>query len=216
MSKYKLSIEHFLINTRLVITNVLKDDDAFFSMEEFGYDYDRIAQGKDLYDTAHQLYLKLENNYPEDIEAADVFQELWEKAFEEYLFFLRIVRIAIRKKDNILYNFYVPQKKSFSGWVEQAGNFYQYLLEDENILNQLINYKVTKDKLLTGQELLKQAKESWLKMTHQNDKQYQKILTERDQTIDQLAEWMHDFVGILKIALEKKPKLLEKIGVSPF
>ncbi len=41
----------------------------------------------------------------------------------------------------------------------------------------------------------------------------QQTTVDRDTAIDNMEEWLADFLSIARIALEERPQLLEKMGV---
>ncbi len=83
-------------------------------------------------DTANQLQQQ-QKEYGDQFEATGVLQEVWKKADETYIRFVKIARIAL-KDEHAAYqklNLNGSRKKTLSGWLAQAKQFYLNSLADQ-------------------------------------------------------------------------------------
>ena len=94
----------------------------------------------------------------------------------------------------------------------QARQFYLNALEDTTVLEKMAGFGITQAKLENGKTLLEQAEAANAAQKKEKG-EAQQATQERDQTMDNLEEWLSDFIVIARIALEEKPQLLEKLGI---
>jgi hypothetical protein len=211
----KASVEQFLVNARIVINNVLDNKKVIDIITAYGYNLSEIENGRKLYDNAHQLYLLHEENYGKQIEDEDELSEIWEVAFASYIKNIRITRVLVKKDD--YYNHKIKLnsfwKKSITGLIEQAKLFYDNVLEDKIILQRLGNININTDKINQDRDLIIKTEEVIKNMAQNEGENYYQSITKRDQAIDELSDWMSEFVSIAKIALEDKTELLKQIGI---
>ena len=73
-------------------------------------------------------------------------------------------------------------------------------------------FGMTQAKLEAGKKLLAETETANAAQEKEKGKAQQATL-ERDNAVEQLEEWLSDFISIARIALEEKPQLLEKLGV---
>ena len=165
-------------------------------------------------DTANQLQQVQQKEYGDQFEATGDLKKKWENADAEYIRFVKVARIAL-KSDHALYqklDLDGPRKRTLSGWLAQAKQFYINALADPIVLEKMAAYGMTQAKFEAGKTLLEETETANAAQEKEKGEAQQATL-ERDKAVDNLEEWLSDFIAIARIALEEKPQLLEKLGI---
>ena len=207
------SIDERLLAAQVATGNALSDPDILTALTAYGYDAARITIGKNLTDDVSDLNTKQKKEYGEQYEATETLRTAWNIADKAYMKTLKIARIALR--DNVMAQNALGlngiRKKSISGWLEQAGRFYQNLLADSGMIDELTNFGYTTEKLQAENVLIDAVRDA--NMAQEKEKGEARDATEkRDAKLDEMDRWMSDFKQIALIALEDNPQWLDKLG----
>lgn len=211
----KRSIDARLLEAQVAIDNGLNDGETAGYLAQYGYDADRINEGKALYDQAQQLVQKQKVEYGEQYEASSALQSALDAADDEYMRLVKIARIAL--KSNIgaqtKLGLIGKRKATTSGWLLQTRQFYTNVLADASILAELAKFGITQEKLQAAQQLVDEVEAA--NATQEKEKgEAQQATLERDAALEKLDEWISDYLAIARIALEDKPQLQEKLGIK--
>lgn len=214
MADKKQSIQDRLLAAQVAIDNALSDTEIQTFLTVYGYDNERINQGKTLLENTQQLHQQQQKEYGDQFAATDALNKSWAEASVSYMRFVKIARIALKsnraafQKLDLVGN----RNQSLSGWLGQAKQFYLNALSDTDVLAKMVNFGITQEKLEAGKQLV-EATETANANQEKEKGEAQQATLERDKVFDQLEEWLSDFLAIARIALEEKPQLLEKLGV---
>jgi len=214
MADKKQSIQDRLLAAQVAIDNALSDTEVQTFLAEYGYDNDRISQGKTLLENTQQLHQQQQKEYGDQFAATDALNKSWADANVSYMRFVKIARIAL-KSDHAAYkklDLTGNRKQTLSGWLGQAKQFYLNALSDKDVLEKMANFGITQEKLEAGKQLVEATETANAKQEKEKGEAQQATL-ERDKVFDRLEDWLSDFLAIARIALEDKPQLLEKLGV---
>ena len=214
MPAKKQSIEERLLAAQVAIDNALSDADIQTYMAEFGYDAQRIGEGKTLYDTTQQLQQKQTAEYGDQFAATDALETARDQANADYMRFVKVARVALKSDRDAFQKLDLDGKRkvSLSGWLAQAKQFYLNALADAGVQTKLADFGITQTKLDAGKALV-DAAEAANAVQEKEKGEAQQATLERDQALDNLDGWMSDFTAIARVALEEKPQLLEKLGI---
>ncbi len=127
---------------------------------------------------------------------------------------LKIARVAFKNNAGIITELALngSRKESFSGWLLQAKQFYTNSLTNPIILKEFQQYGITKAKL-EGFQAETNAVESASLAQEKEKGNAQNATKVRDKAINELSDWLSDFIAIARIALEAEPQLLESLGI---
>jgi hypothetical protein len=214
MANKNQSIEQRLLEANIALENASTGAEIQTYMAEYGYNAEKISEGKSLYNTAQDLHNKQKAEYGDQYTATDARDKKLEEAEADYIDFVKIARISLRgdRGSYLKLNLDGIRKKSFSGRLSQAKIFYVNALADAGILAKLSKFSVTKEKLEAGKKLIDET-EAANAMQKKESGEAQQATLDRDEEMDKLDEWMGDFKVIARIALKDKPQLLEKLGI---
>ena len=127
---------------------------------------------------------------------------------------VKVARVALKNNPGAVTKLSLSgtRKKSLSGWTAQATQFYKNALGDKEILTALKEFGMNEQKLKAGLNLVKAIETA--NLTQEEEKgQAQAATQTKDAAIDELQDWLSDYLAIAKIALEEDPQLLEGLGI---
>jgi hypothetical protein len=208
------SFESFFNRAQVTIDNALQLPKIQNYLQEYGYTLEKLRQGKVLYETAFKLQQQQRREYGEQIAATETLNKLWETAQASYMKCVKIARVAFKNNAGIATELDLNgiRKRTISGWLLQVQQFYNNALANPQILASLAEYGITEEKLkfcLAEVEAVAQAN-----LVQEKEKgDAQNATKTRDKAVDELDDWLSDFIAIAKIALEAEPQLLESLGI---
>ena len=207
-------IENLLTKANVAIYNGIENPELANILAGFGYDANRLNKGKKLCDNAEKLHQKQVMEYGEQYDATRELEEARLKANLVYMKHVKIARVALKNKigdwDKLQLN--GKRKKSLSGWLAQASLFYNNVLADDILVEQMQEYGINKTKLQEGQRLVNKAEAAYAKQLNELG-EAQDATKARDEAADELQHWYSDYVEIARVALEDKPQYLEIMGI---
>lgn len=194
--------------------NAANDTEVQAMLAEFGYNADKISEGKALYTTAQILHNKHKAEYGEQLAATDALKNLWDKADAAYMQFVKLARIALHGERGVYVKLKLTgsRKRSLPERLNQAKIFYTNVLNDPAVMEKLAAFGITQTKLEAGRQLLTEVEAANAAQKKETGKA-QQATAARDEAMNKLDKWMSDFKAVARIALEPKPQLLEKLGI---
>jgi len=208
------SIDSFLNRAQVAIDNALSTPQIQEYLEEYGYTPKKIQTGKTLYEIALAAQQKQRQEYGEQISATEALNRLWEEAQTSYMRCVKIARIAFKNNPGIATELAIngTRKRTLSGWLLQAKQFYINAFGNPEILKGLAEYGMTKAKLEACQKELETVET--VNLTQEKEKgEAQNATKIRDKAMDELNGWLSDFIAIARVALAEEPQLLESLGI---
>lgn len=214
MKSKNFSIDERLLRAGVAINNALNDAGIQNALAVFGYDANRINEGKTLLEAADNLVKQHKKEYGEQYEATGAFKAALNTADRAYMKSLKVARIAFTEKPDAqtALMLYGIRKRTLSGWIQQAESFYKNLLADADFMAQMAVYGYTQEKLEAELSLVQAVSDANLAQEKEKG-EAQQATYDRDAKMDELDKWMSDFVAIARIALDENPQWLEKMGI---
>ncbi|MGD8780386.1 MAG: hypothetical protein PVH88_15655 [Ignavibacteria bacterium] len=211
---YKETIDELLTNSATALTNAAENADVASALESFGYNAEKINEGKTLLETAADLHAKQKKEYSEQYKATDEFYNQRTIANKEYMKLVKLSRLCFKEKPGIYSELGLGgrRKVSISGWITQVDQFYRNLLSNTEAKEVLALFGITEEKIQAAYDLLKET-QTLLSIKNNEMGEAQEATKERDKAIDELDKWMDDFYTVAHIALEENPQLIEVLGV---
>lgn len=213
MKKNYLSNEEILQDFGALLLNLSKEGELSSEIAEYGYDEQKIAKGKALYDKANELYLKNKKETSDETIASANYRKKLEELVEIYSQHRKRAKIVFKEEIEIL------KKLSLSGslsrnranLLKEIEILYINLDADENLLNTLSVMKITSENVKNQLKNIKEVRE--LHANYLQEKgESQQATKDKDKAFLELEKWVKEFYAVAKIALEDKPQLLESLG----
>lgn len=208
------TIDSKLLFASSSINNALNNEAIQALLETFGYNSEVLNVGKELYTKTESLHTKQKKEYGEQYAATDKLNEVLALANHRYMQDLKVARIGLKgnraAREAMLLG--GRRKESLSGWLKQTHAFYTNALELPEVLSAMARFNRTKEHLEEGQAMVNAVEQAYAVQLKEKG-EAQNATPVRDDAFDDLQEWMSDFVGIARIALEAQPQYLEILGI---
>ncbi len=214
MSNLIAKEDKFIFKTSLIIENSLNDQTIKSLVDDYGYDEEKLNYGVELLNNVKKAQLTKNEDGSEFIEKKNEYEKSFNDAYNLYMDYVKISRVAFRENDQIISLLGINglRKKNPDEFLKQAEIFYSGALKYDVVKSELLKFKITEEKLQNGFNLVK----DFVKL-------YQEISIERAETIgftknkndnlQKLERWIKDYKVILKIALRSDETLLKKLGL---
>ncbi|MCW3786960.1 hypothetical protein [Plebeiibacterium sediminum] len=214
MDRTQLSKEDLLYQCSMRINNSINDDAISNAVAQYGYGAEKLQIGKTLLQEAQITSENFTKEYHDVDIAFNERDKMLEQVNDLYYKHWSIAKVVF--KDNnaaqVSLDIHGRRAKSASKWFTQTTSFYTNLLSNQNWLDQMNTYGITKESIeegLAGVNKIQTQNE--LILREKGDAQQATLI--RDHKIDDLYEWVRDYEAIAKIALMDQPQLLEKLGM---
>jgi vacuolar-type H+-ATPase subunit I/STV1 len=208
------TIDSKLLNAQVAIDNALSNTTIKDAMALFGYDEAKLQAGAALYEAAQAAQNKQKQEYGEQFSATDALDTAMSAANQVYMRHVKVARIALRGQRGAAEALQLMgrRQQSYSGWIKQASIFYTNALIDEGVKTALSSFGITEQALQEGQDNVNDV-QAKLAAQLKEKGEAQASTQARDESLEDLLDWMSDFVAIARIALENDAQLLEVLGI---
>lgn len=215
MTRSHLTIDQRLTSMQLVLDAVAADSSMQETLSQFGYDEQRLEQGRQLYTSAADLQRRQQAEYGQQYAATDTVNAAWETADAEYTRLVKIARVALKNQPGLwtTLDLVGPRKPSLSGWLLQARQFYENALAQPIILAALSSYGITAARLQAGRVQVAAVETANVEQNRERG-EAQEATFKRDAALDEMDAWYSDFLSIARVVLNDTPQQLEKLGVA--
>ncbi len=135
------SIDQLLSQAQVAIDNALNNPTILSALGDYGYTAARIQTGKKLYSEAAAAQIAQTAEAGGQISASATVNEAWETAKKSYIRFIKIARIAFKHDAGISIQLALSgtRKRTLSGWMGQATQFYKNAIANKVILSSFKN-----------------------------------------------------------------------------
>ncbi|KAB8140023.1 hypothetical protein F8S13_25430 [Chloroflexia bacterium SDU3-3] len=207
------SILGSLERARILITNSQANPTISALLAQNGYDAAAMSIGQALYDKAYELTRIQQREVSEQRSASTAIETAWEQAKSSYMPILELARVALKHSNTVAsLDLYGRRKGALLAWIEQAKRFYENVVQQPDDMAKLAKLNITPERIaaaLADVNALAAAHNAHLQEQSDN----QKATELRDAAIDELDDWVEDFVQVAKVALRDDRQLLEALGI---
>jgi len=199
---------------RILITNCISHDVIRQVLNEFGYTEVKLQQGLDMYNEVDGLVTEQREEYNEQYEASNIFYSAWELAKKFSMRTLKFARIAFEDNTKILNDMHANKSRSdrYDVWRVDARAMYDTMLGDESLINVMLEFGYSIEKLTTEYEDIKKLDTLYNNFMTEKGEAQQSTLV-RDQKLQELRVWMGRLKKVARLALADQPQLLEILGL---
>ncbi len=199
---------------RILITNSISHDVINQKLSEFGYTTEKLQEGQAIFNETEGFITMQKEEYNEQFEASDNFYFEWKLAKKISMRTLKFARIAFEDNTKILNDMHANKSRSnrYDVWRVDARAMYDTLLGDESLINVMLEFGYSIEKLTAEYEVVKNL--DTLHNTFMAEKgEAQNSTLIRDQKLQELLVWKGRLVKVARLALADQPQLLEILGI---
>lgn len=214
MRKNYLSNEQILQDYGALFINLGKENPLSTEMKAYGYNNEKVATGKALYDKANELYLKNKKETAEETTVAMDYRNKIDQVKETYTSHRKKAKIIFKDQPDTLKKLAIAgsSPRNRAEFLKEVEIFYLNLDEDETLLNPLKIMKITSEEVKTQIQRLKEVQTAHANYLQEKGES-QQATKDKDQAFANLEKWVREFYAIAKIALEDQPQLLESVAI---
>lgn len=216
MIHLRTTIPEFLKSSRMLIVGVKEDDFIKQRILEYNFDETRITEAAAAFEEAEKAESNKTQEYGEQLEAKAQFDKLLKESEEIFKKQSDFIDLALRDdvdKQRLLFITGQPRSQKLVAWFKYVLEFYDRVLSDDDIINRVTKYGITKEKLEQGRQSIITAQEA--KTKHEKEMgEAQDATDRRDTAFEILVKIVEELELICKYALKDRPQLLEKLGIK--
>lgn len=205
--------EKMLQTYGVMFENLSKELEVKKYLEEFGYNDEKIAQGKALYDDARREFDLTKKSVSEQEVKFVAFDEAYKAFYNTFVLHRKKARVALEENEAALIKTGLRTKfpRSFASAVENIRSFYAAIKEDAHLLQLLNGFKIKREDIDQQIEKLSEVEKLYASYVEEKGKSQQATQT-KNEAFSLLDKWVKKFFRVAKIALGEKVQLLESIG----
>ncbi|GIJ96987.1 hypothetical protein CAPN001_15560 [Capnocytophaga stomatis] len=205
----------YLEKYRLVFANYEEMSELKSELEEYGYDSERMNEGKQLYLKTQSLYDKNIQETSEAKEAYAIFEQAFEQLMKAYGKHRKIAKVALMHKPEIWETFSIKGEtpRAYLPFIKGAKIFYNQSITHQEARPLLERFKITESiaqQQLSAIENVVSLRAKYEKLSGES----QQATQDKNKAFADIDKWIREFYAVAKIALEDKPQLLEGIGIQ--
>lgn len=211
----KRSIAQFLKGSKTLLSGVRDDDFIKQRISAFNYDDERLKECIAVYEEAVKAESVKSKEYGEQYEAKASYEKLMEEAekvYRKHSDFLKLALWENIEKQKKLQLFSQPRSKKISDWFLHVIEFYNLVIDDEEAVNAMSGYAITKEKLEEGRQKILAAETAKIKHTKEMG-EAQDATERRNAVFEKLDFAIEELLTVCTYALEDRPQLIEKLGI---
>lgn len=184
------------------------------ALASFNYSAEQIATGKKMLEVVRNADARNLKEYGEQYAATENVAKEFKEASGPYIESLEVARITFGKDPQAKKALVLKGKRSkkLAEWVRDADIFYRNLLSSPEYLEKMARFNRTKELLELQYKEVADVSAALASQTKESAEAVAST-AERDARLQELADWMADFIAIARIALKGKPDELKKLGL---
>ena len=213
MKTYYLSNEQMLRNFGAMFENLSKEGDLKTELAEYGYDENKISEGKALYNEARKYFDINLKETREETSASLAFQEKYQNIQKKYSVHRKKARIVFEDNEEALRQLKLKgnASRAIASAMEEMRAFYQLLDTTPSLLTPLKQLKISEQDVKSQLQEFPEVEKAYA--TYLQEKgESQQATRDKNKAFEALDKWMSKFYKVAKIALEDRPQLLEALG----
>ena len=213
MSDYH-SIAERLRRHRILVNNGTNDPVIADRMATVGYTPEKMQEAQTLLEEAEEAAQLNKTEQGEYREALEERQNAKTAFHDAYIRDLQFARIALRNQPETLRKIDASgsRERGQAKYLEQAGNFYNSIAADENLLAALSVFGFTAEKVNDQLAAVNTLYELMEKIEREEgDAQHQ--ITVRDQKLDAFDDWSGTYKQVARLMFDNDAQNLEKLGI---
>ena len=208
------SLNDQIRSAELFIENMSKTPSIQEAFASVGRDAAFIQQGQQLLEEVRRLYRQKQDEYGDQYGGTTDLYEARDAAHDAYMEHLDFARIVFETDANAQESLQLAgeRRRALNDWLSQGRSFYEGLLEDEVLLEQMGTLMITREDLEAGRAQIEEV--AAIHDARQREmSEAQRTTDRRDQALDRLNDWIRQNRRIARVLFRKDPQHLEALGI---
>ncbi|TAJ12162.1 hypothetical protein DMA11_13995 [Marinilabiliaceae bacterium JC017] len=208
------SIEKFLTESKMAVDNGINKSSIAVRLGNLGYGTEQMNVGVNLVNEATQLHQNQKKEYGEQYAATDYVDMAIKALNGVYMNHLQLARIVFKNERGISEALQLTgkRKRVIPEYLAQVGLFYNNALSTLTVMEGMKRFNVLEEHLQNGLTLLNSANAAYQQQKKEKG-EAQEATELRDAKLEELEEWMGDYLKVARIAVADSPQLLEALGI---
>lgn len=209
MLKNYLSNEQMLLNYGSLFTNLTKSTELASEVASYGYDSQKISEGKALLDLANKEYLKNKDATSEEAKSYVSYQQNLKELKTIYASDKKKARVIFKNQPDILKKLGLigSTPRNIANLLANIRDLYINLQNDSHLREELTRIKFTEENISTQLQKITEVEQCFAIYQKERGESLQATKL-KDKAFSNLDKWVKEFYQFMKVALEKKPDLL--------
>ncbi len=213
MARTSKKNEKDLLAIQLTVENIQANEDIKSGLADFNVTQEKITEGENLYNTAHEKYKGQTKAYALQGAANNYFIKTRDNARKIHVSYAKIARKKFADDPDALelLDLNGSRKRPLAEFIPQARRFYENGLGDASLLEKLASVGLTKERLEAGLALVNETEAAYNRLQASRGTS-QQATQDRNESLAAALRWRSEILTISEVALKDKPELLEKLG----
>jgi hypothetical protein len=180
-------------------------------LDRYAYTEDKIEVGIRLSDYAHKMQAEMEiRGKPE---TPSELTEKLKDCKDDFWSFKQVTTVALKQKHQLIIDLFIdrPIDSTIAGFFRQADHFYNAVIGNTVITKELSRFNVHDHELIKAKIGLDSLIDLY-KIHFSDLGDAMQSVRFRDSAMENLDNWMEDFIRIAQVALHKNNDLMELLG----
>ncbi|MBI9033346.1 MAG: hypothetical protein JEZ03_02630 [Bacteroidales bacterium] len=180
---------------------------------DFGYTIDVLNQGLSYYNETINIAKELQIKCPILFNRVSEIYEKVSIIYYEYRQLRKLAQVALRRHPHLMPALALHERipNHIPSWIEQAGEFYENILENERIFQLLERFNISHEKIELHYRQLKEIEELE-DLNTKEDKERQRCLEEMYSSIEKLNDWTEDLRSVIRVSFDSNPDVITAIN----
>lgn len=197
------------------IRDVLASPETIAAFAEIRHGRPYFEEGQLLVNRARRMHQRQDDEYGDQYAATDALNDARAAAMRTYRRHLGLARVAFRDDRDAqeALDLNGRRHKALVPWLGQVFDFYDNLLQNEEMMAAMIVFGIERADLEAGRAEAQKAYE----MHQRREREAREAVaatSARDEALDELAEWMSISHALARVVLADHPNRLKGLGVN--
>lgn len=202
---------------KVAIDNALNHIEILDRIKEWGFDEVRLNQGLEIYNRAETLFRKKKITYAEQYAVSDRLREKIDELYNYYMKFVKLVRKKFKRDKNAQLKLGIVgrRSKSLMGFIQECKQFFEVIMNDQEIFNAVTIFNITVEKMQHGLDLAAGI-EGENEYQEAKKSEAQDMTTQRNLAFQELYDYWSELKQAAVNSCEDRPQLLEMMKIIAY
>ncbi|WP_430814852.1 hypothetical protein [Carboxylicivirga sp. RSCT41] len=211
----KNRISEYQSGVEMLFRNSMDQEDVKRTVDKYGYGEAQLSRMYNLNQELSVLLEKMEEAKHHKVYVYDEKNKLYERLKKDYMRYLKLARIALADNAGASAALMLggARARTKNEFVLQVKAFVSSLLNNKDWLSELSVYNISEDDVKIMDADLDEL-ERKIRVCLEAQGKVRSLAVDKKKLLVQLQSYVSDYVKVVRIALEERPKLLVSLGIK--